>query len=267
MNLFDGIGKPIIVASHPRSGTHLTIDLLRKQFPACTSYKLPMQPLDRLYLGLEALSAPPAKSISEAQALKILKKSQRPIIKTHASASLSHLSKNKQHWQQWLAQEATMLYIVRDGRSVLCSLHLFMQSYDPTTRCSLSDFLRQTVNGKSRVKRWAHHVEQWSAYPNVHLIKFEDIFKQPRATVAKLSRILELEANYTEPFLPRPISSLWHGRWIRLTATKPESTAIIGYYKGQKPAKWKAAFNQADHDFFNAEAGNLIRRLGHLTSA
>lgn len=65
---FAGIGKPIIVASHPRSGTHLTMDLLRKQFPACVTYKLPTQPLDRLYLALEALSASPKQSISEAKA-------------------------------------------------------------------------------------------------------------------------------------------------------------------------------------------------------
>ena len=67
MSKFLSVGKPVVVASHPRSGTHLTLDLLRKQFPACASYKLPAQPLDRLYFALEALSAPPQRSISEGQ--------------------------------------------------------------------------------------------------------------------------------------------------------------------------------------------------------
>lgn len=97
MHLFDSIGKPIIVASHPRSGTHLTMDLLRKQFPVCATYKFPTQSLDQLYLALEALSAPPRESISEARALKILKKSQRPIIKTHACPTFSHLEQSFQH--------------------------------------------------------------------------------------------------------------------------------------------------------------------------
>ena len=197
MELFDGIGQPIIVASHPRSGTHLMIDLLRKQFPACATYKLPTQSLGCLYLAIEALSAPPGKDISEARALKILAKSERPIIKTHADPALSHLNRQFQHWQQWLSQNATTLYIIRDGRAVLCSLHLFMQSYDPAARCSLSEFLHQTVNGQSRVQQRANHVEKWLAQPNVHPIRFEDIVKQTPTTLAKLSQILGTDPSYT----------------------------------------------------------------------
>ena len=54
MDIFQDIGKPILIASHPRSGTHLTIDLLRKQFQECQSYKRLGEPFDRLYLALEA---------------------------------------------------------------------------------------------------------------------------------------------------------------------------------------------------------------------
>src|SRR4051794_27731921 len=42
--------RPVVVASHPRSGTHLLIDLLRRQFPACASWKYPLERMDRLYL-------------------------------------------------------------------------------------------------------------------------------------------------------------------------------------------------------------------------
>jgi hypothetical protein len=69
-----------------------------------------------------------------------------------------------------------------------------MQSYDPSTRCSLSDFLRQPTNGQSRVKQWANHVEQWLAQPNVHLIRFEEIIKQIPETLNKLSQILNLKS-------------------------------------------------------------------------
>lgn len=264
MSKFSAIGKPVMVASHPRSGTHLTLDLLRKQFPGCSTYKLPMQPLDRLYLALEALSAPPKQSISEAQALKILSKAQRPLVKTHADPKLSHLSDRFSDWQQWLQKEATILYIFRDGRATMCSLHLFMQSYDPSTRCSLSDFIRQTVSGVSRVKQWANHIEQWLAHPNVYPIRFEDIIHRTPETLNLLADLLGEQSNGVAPLLPRSIGSLWHGRWVRLTQTQPESTAIIGYYKGQQSAKWKNAFSLADHAFFEAEAGNLLRQLGYL---
>lgn len=103
MSEFTSIGKPILVASHPRSGTHLALDLLRKQFPVCASYKLPGQTLDRLYLALEALSAPANQSISESTALKILSKSSRPLTKTHSDPALSHLTK---HCNYWLLQRS-----------------------------------------------------------------------------------------------------------------------------------------------------------------
>lgn len=260
---FFGIGKPVVVASHPRSGTHLTIDLLRKQFPACATHKLPAQPLDRLYFALEALSAPSHQSITEAKALKILKKAQRPLVKTHADPSFGHLNGQFSQWQSWLNQDATILYIFRDGRATMCSFHLFMQSYDPSARCSLSEFMRQTIDGQSRVKRWVNHVEQWLAHPNVHPVQFEDIICRTAETIDKLACVLGVEAKHVEPLLPQSIRSLWHGRWVRLTSIAPESTAIIGYYRGQKSAKWKTAFSSSDHVFFESEAGNLLRRLGY----
>lgn len=264
MFTFECLGDPIIIASHPRSGTHLTIDLLRKQFSVCQSYKLPIQPLDRLYLALEALSAPPRKSISESKAINILKKTKVPIIKTHADPTFSHLDQKFQHWQHWLSQRGTTLYIIRDGRAVMCSLHLFMQSYDPKTRCSLSEFLRQTVNGHSRIKQWANHVELWLAHPNVHVVRFEDIINQTHSTLTKLSQILVSDAQYFEPLLPKPILSRWHSRWLRFCTTKPESSAIIGYYNRQTTLKWQCALTVDDGIFIHQEAGELLNKLGYV---
>ena len=81
---FKDIGKPIVIASHPRSGTHLTIDLLRKQFAECKSWKMPGELLDRLYFALESF-APKFNPLSESAALNILQRATRPIIKTHCS--------------------------------------------------------------------------------------------------------------------------------------------------------------------------------------
>ncbi len=47
--------RPIIIATHKRSGTHLTIDTFRRQFLECNSWKYPGEPLDRLYLSLESV--------------------------------------------------------------------------------------------------------------------------------------------------------------------------------------------------------------------
>src|SRR5450755_924617 len=75
--------RPIIVASHPRCGTHLLIDTLRLNFSECQSRKRVGERLDRLYLNFDDIlrdESPLSCSVAE----KILKRAQRPIIKTHA---------------------------------------------------------------------------------------------------------------------------------------------------------------------------------------
>lgn len=263
MPAFSDIGKPIIIASHPRSGTHLTIDLLRKQFTECHSWKKRGEPLDRLYFALEAFS--PKNPLDETTALNILQRPERPIIKTHANPELSYLNKNKPNWATWL-QNADTLYILRDGRAVMPSLHLFMQSYNPSTRCSLSEFIRQKQGGVSRVGAWTKHVQSWLDKPNVTPIHFEDIVKKTGPTLDVIGQAIDLTPLHRTPLLPSRIKNLWHGRWIRLTQTQPESSAIIGFYKGQQVQKWQTAFTQSDREFFHQEAGELLIQLGYENS-
>jgi len=263
--VLDSMVQPILVASHPRSGTHLTIDFLRRQFADCASWKYPGETLDRLYLPLEALTAP-RKGISPQMAMKILGRSPHPLIKTHSYPQLAHLAAHHSDFQDWIHQNAHKIYVVRDGRSVLCSLHLFMQSFAPDTRCSLGEFLRQGGNNQSRVKAWANHVQAWMDEQHVHLLKFEDLIQQPKQTLADLGRKLNLIPSYVEPLLPRSPKNIWHGRWARFTQRQPESTAIIGYYRGQKTQKWQEVFTKSDREFFHEEAGKLLIKLGYIDS-
>lgn len=262
---FSRLGPPILVASHPRSGTHLTLDTLRRQFAACAAWKYPGERLDRLYLPLEGLTAED-KGLSRPIAQQILGRSPRPLLKTHAYPALAHLQSDYPDLHYWIHESAQKLYVVRDGRAVLCSLHLFMQSYKPEARCSLSDFLRQEVNGKSRVRAWATHVQTWMAQPDVYVLRFEDFIQYPRQTLTALGHQLELPPRFVEPLLPRSPHTIWQGRWARLTQWRPESSAIIGYYGGQKTQKWQDTFSAGDRAFFHQEAGGLLQHLGYITS-
>ncbi|WP_446402326.1 sulfotransferase domain-containing protein [Coleofasciculus sp. C1-SOL-03] len=259
------IGKPIVIASHPRSGTHLTIDLLRKQFRECQSWKHFGEPLDRLYLVIDALAAS-KKPLSKDVDLRIIQRSQRPIIKTHSSPNFIHLLNEHGSWIDWLKENADTYYILRDGRDVMCSLHLFMQSFDPTTRCSLSEFMRQKINGNSRPRRWANHVKHWRNTPGVQILHFEEIVRNTRRVIAQIGAELELDPLYVEPLLPERLASLWHSRAARLAQRQPESTAILGCYRGQKVQKWRKAFTASDYEFFHQEAGDLLIELGYETS-
>ena len=78
----EDIGRRVVLATHRRSGTHLTLDLLRRHFPPCRARKWPLEGLDSLYLNLERL-IDPRQRISEQRALDILGRAPRPIVKTH----------------------------------------------------------------------------------------------------------------------------------------------------------------------------------------
>lgn len=261
----DNFGQPILIASHPRSGTHLTIDFLRRQFPACKSWKYPGETSDHLYLALEGLTTS-QDGISFQHGMKILKRASCPLIKTHAYPSLGHLTDHYNTLQNWIHQNARKIYVVRDGRSVLCSMHLYMQSFVPETRCSLSEFLRQRVDQTSRVKAWANHVQIWMNQSDIHLLKFEEIIQRPKQTLTTLSKVLGSTPTYCEPLLPKAHQNIWQGRWARLTQWCPESSAIIGYYRSQKTQKWQDGFTSNDRAFFHQEAGDVLIKLGYINS-
>jgi len=260
--------KPIVVATHPRSGTHLTIDLLRKQFRECSGWKLLLERNDRLYVNLDMLleSAPqwPNKT-----AIKILNRAPRAVIKTHRFPFTAFTDCNgksevlSEDWFSTLTQQAQIINVMRDGRDVIASYHLFRQRFDPAAHCPIGEFLRQTDHGMSRVGYWAHHVQSWDRVPGVLRVSTEEILKKTSNTLRTLGESLGMEPRWEEPLLPAPFSTLWASRRARLFGIKPESTAIIGPPQKQK---WRSAFTREDRAFFHQEAGDLLIALGYEAS-
>ena len=261
------IGRRIVIATHPRSGTHLTIDLLRKQFRECQAWLWYGETLHHSYLNLDHLSSQRKPHINFNQAINILNRASRPLIKTHCLPEFKELGYNNEKFINQLMQNADIYYVVRDGRSVMCSVHLWMQKYHPQTRCSFSEFIRQEINGMSRPKYWSYHIHQWLQQDNVKLLKFEENIKNTRYVVSRIADDLELKPLYIEPLLPNKILS--DNRWQHYLARlcrKLESTTIGGRYQSKKPKKWTENFNQQDRIFFNNEAGEILYRLGYETS-
>jgi len=263
--MFDKAGKPIIVATHPRSGTHLTIDLLRKQFPECQGWLWFGETLHHLYLDLDHLArdCSPCKGIEKAT--RLLQRTERPIVKTHSLPTLDRFQGAKKQFAEELLNAADIIYVARDGRDVACSTHVWMKSHHPEARCSLSSFLRQEEAGTNRVKKWARHVRAWKEHDDVHVVRFEDIVSQPRAVIEQLGQILGLKPRYERPYLPKKVKR--GGRlaayWRRLTR-QFESTAILGRYNGEEPQDWRTAFALEDRRFFHREAGKLLLEMGYV---
>ena len=260
--------RPIIVASHRRSGTHLTIDFLRRQFVECRSWKLPGERLDRLYVNIDRIAAP-------AYALRILRRVPRPIMKTHSRSGFEPWCREREQdpelrpWAEFLARHARCCYLVRDGRAVMCSLHRYRGDFDPDARVPISRFMRQPdeETGVSRPKAWAMHVAACMNDPGIVILPFERMVREPRAQMDVLAERLGLTPRRVEPPLPKRAANRLALRWARLTAVRPQTTAVgSSLQRIRHVQKWTDAFSEEDRAFFHQEAGDMLIRLGYVQS-
>ena len=113
------LGRRVVLATHRRSGTHLTLDLLRRQFPDCRARKKPFQALESLYLNLDALGAPRLLALDRAR--RLLGRAARPIVKTHASPALEEFEPGPQAFARAVLADADVIAVHRDVRDVLAS--------------------------------------------------------------------------------------------------------------------------------------------------
>jgi len=269
--------RPVVVASHPRSGTHLLIDLLRRQFAACTTVKRWWQPLDRLYLSFDSLVKPTTNCrVETARALKLLEKTQLPPTKTHLVVSPDSVHNRRrrtinmtpvgEEWFNWFSERAQLIYVVRDGRDVLCSYHLWQQAHSPDARVPLTDFMRQRHGGMQFPEAWAWHVRRSQQNPNAHVFRFEDLVSEPQSTLLRLESTIGVKARRIEPTLPPVVPSGRTARLNRRLSSKPVSTAVHGRWRGRSPQRWKRVFTRRDHDFFLSQAGEILEELEYDTS-
>ena len=115
--------RPVVVASHPRSGTHLLMDLMRKQFDDCkikrNFFEFQFQP----YVNLdEIVSVNAPVSMKE---LKIITRASLPIVKTHrlpnfyeAFQFLNPVFKKREWLANYFKAESIIIYIGSSQKSV-----------------------------------------------------------------------------------------------------------------------------------------------------
>jgi hypothetical protein len=261
-----GIGRRIVLVTHRRSGTHLTIDLLRRQFEACDARKRLGEPLHALYLNLDLLLAS-RRPLRETRALALLRRARRPIVKTHALPGFERFRPAHSAFVDALLDDADVYSVHRDGRDVMCSLHLYFQAFDPRARCKLSEFLRQQEDGMSRPRRWADHVMRWHSVAGVRPLAYEGLISDPRAALERLGGELGLTPRFQEPLLPARLRGAWQARWWRLASRHPPVTTVLSDPSGRRrPRRWRDAFTPADRAFFQREAGEALLALGYERS-
>jgi hypothetical protein len=258
-----GYGTPVVVVTHQRSGTHLTIDLLRKQFAELQSWVWPYESVYRLLVDIDSLLPRYRRNrISPEQALRWLSRPERPVIKTHALPGFEELRAIQPSFMEYLKENAQFIYAVRDPRSVMCSVHVWKGA-----RVPIGEFLINRDEGETPVERWCRHVEQWTEHSgvrNIEIIRFEDVVKKTKETVEKLAGYLSLRPLWREPLLPakHEADTRLKNYWARLTR-QWESTAVLGRPGGMEPRPWREALSESDLQFMNETAGHLMNKFGY----
>jgi len=242
------LGNPCVVSTFMRSGTHLMIDLIRRQFPAFRSWKFPLEKNDCLYLAVDVMIPGFAGNPwGDLRARKILRRPKRPLLKTHfLRPDLSNLERAQPHLTRWIRENSTFFYVIRNPLHAIPSVAAFRRSAGRRT-------------GVPReIDRWVSHVEQWSEKEYVHTIRFEDILQAPHETIAQISAILGEESSGRTPLLPAKLGSRIDSRINRILSVNPESTEILS----AKPVKPDPEFwNPELLQILEAKAGPLMKKF------
>lgn len=245
MSLSDKNG--VLVSTHPRSGTHLTIDLLRRHFPDLATRKRYFESLDGLYVPIDI--AITCASMKVARARELVKRHRFPILKSHYLAvDYSNLDRSASNLRDWMSTNVRPVCVVRHPEKVLASYFLFLRSYGEIIEPTES-WLVDTAIG------WREHVKKWSAKPGTLTIRFEDLVRDTRKTLLCVGEHLGVEPAFHETTLPPRLTSKWKGRWIRCFKRDSPTTEILtGSMQG-------ACFD----DLFGPQARELVwNELGDL---
>ena len=245
-------GTPILIASHRRSGTHLSLDLIRRNFPACRPRMLALENPHHSYLNLDRFEPGHKVPCDKREALRLLSKAQRPMLKTHAEPGFKNIDPEHSALVNDIVDRSRVIYVSRDGKRVMCSMWTWRRVFDPAARVGFNEFIRQADDkGRSRVRVWAEHVAAWSAVPGVLMVDFERIIKDTSALLDEIGVFLGETPEPQSPLLPRSNTTRLQSYLSRLTGNL-ESTNQ--HAAGEKPPKPEEVFGPTELDFYEQES-------------
>ncbi len=246
---------PVIIASHMRSGTHLTIDLIRRQFAGFGGWKLPCEPNDTVYLPVDSLRTSSRRTWSDSRIKKVLLRSEHMVGKLHwTSPDFMEVIENQPAVGKWLRNSAKIIYVLRNPLAVVQSLWNWeiaeKQADESTVPCS--EWLRE------RFRSWAKHVDLWTSRADPLILKYENIVANPAGVISTLERSLGAGARQREPLLPPKLRGLWQSRLNRIFSVRPTSTEIL-----TTGAPTRIIWDEAKLKIARDQCGEQLARLGY----
>ncbi len=259
--------QPVLVVSHPRSGTHLAMDLIRRHFASTRNWRCFGLPLDHLYLNLERLGAD-QRRFSPQKATRIVNRPKRAMLKTHftsdftSSWARSEAAPPLGAWRV-LAEQALTLYVVRHPMDVMVSYHQFLSALDPQIAdMDLMRFMHSAHwdDSTDRLGWWQEHLRGWCAAPHAHVTRYEDVVRATGQTLKSLSAAFEETPLYRKPLLPPKVTTLRHARMNRLFHLAPQSTAIIADRRRFPARDWRVSLSAENkRELSDRLSGELAR--------
>lgn len=224
--------RNIVVASYPRSGTHLTIDLVRNNLGG----------FEQPYISVPRRCGRTDSRGTGALVRRIVR--GRRVFKTHALPNRFITPGPPQKALMAFAADSSLfIYIVRDGRDAIVSQYCRDRAcgaIDDETAFSAYMWQQHSMDARfgTRVHAWAEHVNSWikeSLLP-VLLLRYSDIVRCPRTSLKRISKAVM--AKSTERFFDVRLSRLSR---VRIPPRFPNCTVshkvvehtAIGFRRGQ----------------------------------
>ncbi|WP_268244943.1 sulfotransferase domain-containing protein [Roseibacillus persicicus] len=266
---------PVIVASFPRSGTHLMIDFLRRNFKKCRIPRWPGQYLELSFVDLDRISRFSTWPNTVERTFERLVLAEHPVCKTHSGPSLGFFDETERELVGEILQAAKVIHVVRDPRKVLCSYQLMRQELPARNDDDLLGFLQgaDAMYGGESIDSYERHYSEWADYGErnpgkLMRVRYEDLTKNPIFVLDEIARFLGERAIGRKELLPPKLHSKWQRRWIRLTQFSPSSTAVLGRGKGgyERPADWNEVAGSGSKHLLATRLEKLNRDCGYSSS-
>ncbi len=259
--------RPIVVASHPRSGTHLMIDSLRLNFPDCRAWKYWGEVPTCLFVDLDRMIMLDSQLPVSSVARPIRRGTKRPVIKTHALPDFGYI-----HWAgrqvpfdrsvaRWLRENASFIYIYRDVRDVLASAFALFdcENRGVTMRAFM---LEPGDRCENRIQAWVTHVTAWLNEPLAVPVAMERLLADPCAVMDRLAAAFTLRTDSTVK-LPRPREYFALSKFARALSINLESTALYNPRQGRRKTDWRDLMTLEDRALIHQIAGKMLIELGY----
>jgi hypothetical protein len=262
--------RHLVVASHQRSGTHLTIDAVLNN----------LEPYDT-YHDLDHLAPRHPHSVTpEAFAARLRR--GPAVLKTHTHRDLEAYFETPEaaDLARRLLEEHPVVYVHRDGRDVLTSLYYYARENDDLLRSvSFSEFLAHPtplrVDDSAReltpAAYWKRHVEGWLDGDPAQLVSFEAMKNRYEQSLREIASLVD------QP-LSRPITNVVRTRdleertlivrlrdklykWLHRNLGGVELTYTS--FRSGRSRTFLECFDEDDLQRVESEIGPLLERLGY----